>query len=218
MITMQLNLAKQKRGKGFYKMNTSLLTDKAYIHIIERTIRDTLSTYSLPVYSPSFVQDRPAEVEITTSWSLFWETLILNMRTETISYSIKKRKSFTEEESKLIREIRVIENMDESNVSNEIQSRLTVYQEKLEELRKMKMEGVVVRSRARWYEQGEKSTAYFLGLEKRNYLNRIIASLHDSNKEKKTKQADIMEILVRHFTQLFSERPIDCKKSGGIRR
>ena len=165
MITMQLNLTKQKRGKGFYKMNTSLLMDKAYIQIIERTVRGTLSTYSLPVYSPSFVQDCPAEVEITTSWSLFWETLILNMRTETISYSIKKRKSYTEEESKLNREIQVIENMDEINVLIEIQSRLTVYQNKLEELRKMKMEGVVVRSRARWYEQGEKSTAYFLGLE-----------------------------------------------------
>ena len=162
--------------------------DKAYIQIIERTVRDTLSTYSLPVHSPSFVQECPAEVEITTSWSLFWETLILNMRTETVSYSIKKRKSFTEQESKLIREIRVIENMDESNVSNEIQSRLTVYQKKLEELRKIEMEGVVVRSMAWWYEQGEKSTAYFLGLEKRNYVNKLIASLHDSMKKRQNRR------------------------------
>ena len=213
MITMQLNLTKQKRGKGFYKMNTSLLKDKTYIQIIERTVRDTISTYALPVYSPFFVQDCPAEVEITMSWSLFWETLILNMRTETISYSIKKRKKFTEEESKVIREIQAMENMDECNDSDEIQSKLTVHREKLEELRKIKMEGIVVRSRTRWYEQGEKSTAYFLGLEKRNYLSKLIASLHNSNNEKKTEQTDIMEILVQHFVQLFSERPIDCKKA-----
>ena len=106
-----------------------------------------------------------------------------------------------------------MENMDECNVSNEMQSRLTVGREQLEELRKIKMEGIVVRSRARWYEQGEKSTAYFLGLEKRNYLNKLIASLHDSNHERKTKQTDIMEILVRHFAHLFSERPIDCGKA-----
>ena len=49
MITLQLKLTKQKRGKGFYKMNTSLLTDKGYIQIIERTVRETIATYSLPV-------------------------------------------------------------------------------------------------------------------------------------------------------------------------
>ena len=37
--------------------------------------------------------------------------------------------------------------------------------------------------------------------------------MHDSNNEKKTKQTDIMEILVQHFTHLFSERPIDRKKA-----
>ena len=106
-----------------------------------------------------------------------------------------------------------MENMDECNDSEEIQSKLTVHREKLEELRKIKMEGIVVRSRTRWYEQGEKSTAYFLGLEKRNYLSKLIASLHNSNNEKKTEQTDIMEILVQHFVQLFSEWPIDCKKA-----
>ena len=111
-----------------------------------------------------------------------------------------------------------MENMDESNVSNEIQSGLTIYKEKLKELRKIKMEGIVVRSTARWCEQGDKSTSYFLGLEKRNYLDKLIASLHDSNKERKTKRSGIMKILVRHFGHLFSERSIDRKKSRGIRR
>ena len=105
MITMELKLTEEKRGKGFYKFNTALLRDEKYVQTIEQTVRDTLSTYSLPVYSRSFVRDFPADVEVVISWRLFWETLILNMRTETISYAIQKRKRFKEEESNLIGEI-----------------------------------------------------------------------------------------------------------------
>ena len=80
------------------------------------------------------------------------------------------------------------------NMTDEMQSRLAVCRENLEDLRKVKMEGIVTRSRTRWYEEGEKSTAYFMGLEKRNYVNKLIAALRDKNNEKKTKQTDIMEI------------------------
>ena len=213
IVKMELKLTDQKRGKGFYKMNTSLLMDKDYIQMIEKTIRDTISTYALPVYSPSFVQEFPADVEIMISWSLMWETVIINMRTETISYSIHKRRTLMAEENKLVKEIQEMEYLDEENESEEIQSRLTECKEKLEELRKVKIEGIVTRSRTRWYEQGEKSTAYFMGLEKRNYSNKLIASLFDSNNEKKTLQTEIMDILVEHFSNLFSERPIDRIKA-----
>ena len=193
-------------------MNTSLLMDKEYIKVIEKSIKDTISTYALPVYSLCFVQDHPAEVEVTITWSLFWETLIVNMRTETISYSIHKRRKCIKEESNLNTEIQRIENI-EGDMSEEMQAELEVCREKLEEHRKTKMEGIMTRSRTRWYEEGEKSTAYFLGLDKRNYLNRLIISLRDSNNEKRTKQTEIMEILVKHFSDLFAERAIDHIKA-----
>ena len=44
---------------------------------------------------------------------------------------------------------------------------LDIAKEKLEQIRKYKIEGIITRSRAKWHEQGERSTAYFLGLEKR---------------------------------------------------
>ena len=40
--------------------------------------------------------------------------------------------------------------------------------EELEEHRKPYIEGLIVRSRTQWYEDGEKSSKYFLSLEKRN--------------------------------------------------
>ena len=86
---------------------------------------------------------------------------------------------------------------------------LASWKEKLEDYRKIKMEGIIARSRVRWYEQGEKSTAYFLGLEKRNYMNKIITALRNSDSVMCTNQDEIMNSLVSHFTQMFDEQPIE---------
>ena len=36
---------------------------------------------------------------------------------------------------------------------------------------KKKNKGIILRARARWHGHGEKSTKYFLNLEKRNHVN-----------------------------------------------
>lgn len=53
----------------------------------------------------------------------------------------------------------------------------------LNELYEYKIEGIIVRSRARWVEQGEKSTAYFLNLEKRNKKYNVIQKLKAADGE-----------------------------------
>jgi len=41
-----------------------------------------------------------------------------------------------------------------------------------------KVKGIIIRARARWYEQGAKSTKYFLNLEKRNHIKKHMAKLN----------------------------------------
>jgi len=47
----------------------------------------------------------------------------------------------------------------------------------LERFYDKKTEGIIVRSRARWYEHGEKSNKYFLNLEKGNHMRKHITKL-----------------------------------------
>ena len=44
-------------------------------------------------------------------------------------------------------------------------------------------QGSIVRSRARWIEEGEKSTSYFFNLEKQNAIKKNIRKLIHNNKE-----------------------------------
>ena len=41
-----------------------------------------------------------------------------------------------------------------------------------------KVKGIIIRARARWHEYGEKSTKYFLNLEKRNHVKKHPRKLH----------------------------------------
>lgn len=45
-------------------------------------------------------------------------------------------------------------------------------QENLETFYEDKTKGIIIRARARWHEHGEKSTKYFLNLEKRNHIKK----------------------------------------------
>ena len=49
---------------------------------------------------------------------------------------------------------------------------LKAAKENLVDIRQKKMEGVLLRSRAKWVGEGEKRTKYFCGLEKRNFVSK----------------------------------------------
>ena len=56
------------------------------------------------------------------------------------------------------------------NTLNEAKEILESYYEE-------KTRGVIIRARARWHEHGERSTKYFLNLEKRNHVKKHIRKL-----------------------------------------
>ena len=46
---------------------------------------------------------------------------------------------------------------------------IDLVKEEIDKIIEEETRGSIIRSRARWYEEGEKSTKYFLNLEKRNF-------------------------------------------------
>ena len=68
-------------------------------------------------------------------------------------------------------------------------------------------EGRIVRSRARWYEEGERSLRYFFNFEKQNFENKVIPCL-DMNGRHLQSTNDILDGLSNHFENLFKKH--DC--------
>ena len=206
IVALKMDTKCHTRGKGFYKMNSSLLQCEDYCQIIRESVINTLVTYAAPVYTEEFVRRSPNEVQVSISWSSFWETLILNMRTATLSFSIYKVRERNRQERNISKEIGELEEAVHNTPSAEIIAKLEIAKEKLESIRKHKIEGIITRSRAKWYEEGERSTAYFLNLEKRAFSDRLITSLKGANGEIITSQNQIITELVNYYTDILKKR------------
>ena len=77
---------------------------------------------------------------------------------------------------------------------------------KWEKLIKKKPNGIILRSKAKWSEEGEKNTKYFLNLEKRNYNQKTIKKLIRTNGDEITDQKEIIEEQHRYYEDLYSSK------------
>ena len=81
MITLNISLHSNPRGRGFWKLNTSLLTDAAYIDMIKLTIEQTQQEYAN---------------DESVNPGLLWDMIKMKIREHSISFAIgKNAKLFT---------------------------------------------------------------------------------------------------------------------------
>ena len=162
-----------ERGKGCWKLNTSLLYDKVYVDLVKKEITDTVSMYQCEGN--------------TIDPQLLFEMIKLNIRGKTISYSSYKAKCKRQKEQSLdikinkLKEILVLNLQGGSprpHVISGIESDLKVLTKELETLQEEQVKAMIFRSRVKYYEEGEKPTKYFCNLEKKNYAQKTISKLN----------------------------------------
>ena len=95
----------------------------------------------------------------------------------TIKYSFEKKRRTVETELRLENEIKSLENEINANFTNIEEEKirdLITNKEQLSNIRKNKIEGVMLRSKCRYQDLGEKPTNYFFNLENRNFTSKVI--------------------------------------------
>ena len=98
------------------------------------------------------------EIQFLINDQLFLETLLMEIRGKSISYSSYKKKTTNSAEQELIKKIQEEEdNLEEGSVP-----KLEQMKQQLKEIRENKMQGILIRSRANIIENGEKPTKFFL--------------------------------------------------------
>ena len=166
IISMCLKLNEPQRGPGLWKFNESLLNDENYVDIVHHCINATIEEYAVPVYTKEFLSSdcNYKEIQFKIDDGLFYETLLMKIRGETVRYSKRKTKHRKAKEKELILQIAEAHTAYSETRTEENAIRVKLYQAQLEEFRKPIIDGLIVRSRTQWHEEGEKSTKYFLGV------------------------------------------------------
>ena len=67
----------------------------------------------------------------------------------------------------------------------------------------MEDQGAMIRSRARWFEEGERSTKYFLNMERRNFNNKCISRLKSEDNQIIEDKNQILGILKQFYSKLY---------------
>ena len=149
VIVLHLNSIKEQRhGPSYWKFNASLLDDPKYVSLINDNI---------PVWRREFVEVNDKRV--------LWDLIKYRIKQVTIKFSKDKAKARRDK-------LRIIEN---SLKECEVDCGKSPSPDNIEKLEFLKHEydscyeyllkGAIIRSRATWYEYGEKSNKYFLNLE-----------------------------------------------------
>ena len=89
---------------------------------------------------------------------------------------------------------------------------LKAAKENLVDIRQKKMEGVLLRSRAKWVGEGEKRTKYFCGLEKRNFVSKQMNNITAKDGSFLTQTNTILQETKHFYGSLHVNRKTeDCR-------
>ena len=177
------------KGPGFWKLNCSLLNDKEYVN-------------ELNLLLPTWLRKGNRELSDPRS---VWDWVKYNVKKYSRLYSMNKCKQRHLEEQHLNRQFQEATAAYQNCPSQENLSVLNVLKEKMEHLYEKKVEGIIIRSRARWHEHGEKNSKYFLNLEKRNHVRKHIRKLRLSGVIS-TDPFEILEAERAFYENLYKSR------------
>lgn len=182
------------KGPGFWKFNTSLLEDKNYVSEMKMLIEKLKHENEDQLMKPN----------------TFWEWLKYNIRKHSIKFSKTKSRAQRKMESELEMTLqKAIKDLEEDPTD---ENKITVerLQKRLEFLYDEKVMGIIKRANIRYYEEGEKSTKYFLNLEKRNRVKKNMNKIF-VNGQTVTDQKEIREAQYTFYKNLYTKRPTQSK-------
>ena len=133
--------------------------------------------------------------------------LLLESRSKSIAFSSAIRKNDLNVEKTLEAEIKHLENTDPENNFEH----LKIKKDELQTLREKKLKGTLIRSRAKWVDQGEKASKYFCSLENRNFVSKRMSSIIDNEGNEVTESDEINREVQKFYTNLYSSREGDIE-------
>ena len=193
MIAFSFALKSNPRGPGFWKLNTSLLTEVEYINRIKAAVNEVEEEYK----DDNNVND-----------CLLWEMIKMKTRECSNKYAKLAKIQVKNREADLEDTISHLEKTFERiYLSYEDREKLIDEQnskkKEFQQISQYKTKGSIIRSKARWYNEGEKNSKYFLNLEKRHSKSSTIGQLKTNNQTTCTSDKDILKEFKRFYTDLY---------------
>lgn len=179
-------------------MNCSLLDDEDYINDIAEKI---------PIWLAE------GRNELSDSRSI-WDWMKYNIRAHTIQYSKRRARERNEREKSLQEEYVKAKHIFETDTNDLNAHILNSAKDTLELFYEEKVKGIIIRARTPWHEHGEKSTKYFLNLEKRNHIKKHMRNVMARLPQINSISCPNNDAFIKNCTRLETRIKITHKRSN----
>jgi hypothetical protein len=183
-----------------------LLKDIAFVNLVKQVILDLKKQYAVPIYNKDrihLIDDE--DLTLIIDDQLFFEMILLELRGKCISHASYKKKENAKLETEIIVDIKLLEeNLNENNVYLLEQKRQQLF-----EIRQKKVDGMIIRSRAKWLGDGEKNSKYFCNLEKRNFVQKAMCFIQKDNGETIHDSKSITSEAKSFYETLYASKETD---------
>ena len=198
LLKLQLDFNHIPRGPGYWIINNSLLKDEDYYNTISELI---LREKSHSDYNLDF-----------TAW---YESLKTKIKQRSIIFSKRKKRAQRKRENLLDKQINY-ERIKAQKFPDYETSRLKRLEGERDDISREKMRGAAIRSKIQWFEEGERSSKYFLNLEKSRQKKKVMKQLLTDSGHTITDQDSIIKEQLRFYTKLYEDEPIEEEAAEDI--
>lgn len=178
-----------QKGPGYWRFNNSFLTDPDFLDEMNKNLNNWVKN-----------EDAVDEQEQ-------WELCKLKIKQFCSDFGKEKARKRRNDILDLQIQLKKIEKQCGEEPENEtLQDVLLKTKQKLEILEISRAKGAQIRSRAKWIEDGEKNTKYFLTLERIRARSNYITHLTNENGHIVTNQMEVLNEITNYYTKLYSKK------------
>lgn len=189
MIIITIDLETEARGRGYWKLNCSLLRDMEYVNLVKQTIHDILNENN------NMMND-----------STIWEFIKMTIRSKSIQHSTRKKRSTDNILHALQRRMDRLEITLQTTPTDDTIRDIGLVKNDISNIIQEKVNGSIMRTKLKWAKYGDKPTSFFLGMEKRNYNHKTIKRLMKANGDIITTTDMILQETTDFYSRLYTSR------------
>ena len=130
-----------------------------------------------------------------------WEVMLTQIRGVIIEFAKIKKRNENRREKDLIKQIKKIE----SKINENNMEQLDILNMELAQIREDRIKGAQIRARSIKLNEGEKPSAYFLSLEKANYINKTMLEIFNTKENLITNRQEILKTQKDFYQKLYKK-------------
>ena len=186
------------QGHSYWKFNSSLTEDRQFVNSWKNEI---------PVFEK--------EVFFLTDAIMKWEFLKFKFREFSGSFSIRKSKEGKARRCELEKRRTELECSLSTKHNNNMLEEYHKCKSELDTLYDYITAGLIICSKSNWYEQGEKSSEYFLNLEKRNQVKSHLRQLISDSGNVINDPSEIL-CSIKNFMQHYTSAGVQKMRENAL--